>query len=86
MKLLVILNAKGGVAGATTLDTAPQSADRPTAKPIAGPGQKLVEIEVPDSLVPRRGAEPEAVRTFLHDLTARLPKPPSKGKAAKAAD
>src|SRR5262245_44919483 len=53
MKITVIVNADGHVTGATAVRARPETrAGHPSAWLVAGPGQRLVEVEVADDVVP----------------------------------
>jgi hypothetical protein len=72
MKLIVVTE-RGRVIGASQIVDAPEySGEGPRAHLTAGPNQKLVELEVPEKLLPSPESPPHNVAKFLQELEKRL--------------
>jgi hypothetical protein len=74
MRILVLLGADGRVTGATQAVHDVGRVGRPSAWLTDGPDQRVVEVDVPDEMVPDAQAEPSAVSRFLDELAARVRK------------
>jgi hypothetical protein len=73
MRLTVIVTQDDRVAGATAGPALPENRiGYPSAQLVAGPGQRLVEIDVPDEVVPRPESDPAQIERFLADLATRV--------------
>jgi hypothetical protein len=73
MKLTVIVTKEGRVAGATATGPSPESrVGHPSARLVAGPGQQLIELDVPDQLVPPPEADAERLGRFFAELKTRI--------------
>jgi len=72
MRIIVIVNADGHVAGATAEPARPERrAGHPSAWLVAGPGQHLVEVDIADDLVPRPESAVVEVERFFRELATR---------------
>jgi len=72
MKVKVILNREGRVARATAGAPPMPLSGHPSGWLVAGPGQRLVELDVPRELVPGPESEPAEVEQFFAELTERV--------------
>jgi hypothetical protein len=72
MRILVILGADGRVTGATRPAQDVSRVGHPSAWLTDGPDQRLVEVDVPDEIVPDSHAESSTISRFLDELAARV--------------
>jgi hypothetical protein len=72
MRLTLIVDEADSVIGATQGHAADHEGRGLRARPVAGPGQRLVEVIVPDEIVPPAG-EVAAAADFLERLQAHVP-------------
>lgn len=73
MRVTVIVTREGRVAGATVAPARAESrVGYPSAWLVAGPGQRLVEVEVSQDTVPGPESEPARIERFLAELRRRI--------------
>jgi hypothetical protein len=74
MRIQVLLGADGRVTGATRPVHDVSRVGHPSAWLTDGPDQRVVEVDVPDEIVPDPQAESSAISRFLEELAARVKK------------
>ena len=73
MKLTVIVTREGRIAGVTATGPSPERrVGHPSAWLVAGPGQRLVELDMPDQLVPTPEADAARITRFFNELKTRI--------------
>jgi hypothetical protein len=81
MRITVIMNAEGQVAGATThTPLVEMRAGHPSAWLEAGPDQTLVEVVVDEDAVPRPEADQTEIDRFFTELAKRAGRQKQRGK------